>query len=244
MLIFTADEEIGCGGARRMLEQPIELDKVGAIVVGEPTANYPLIGHKGIIWAQVETFGVSAHASMPEQGENAISKMARVINDLDRDGLNMPAHPILGKCTHNVGTIKAGSNANLIPNHATIEVDIRTVPGSTNDDALRALQHIVGDEAKVTPTINLESIISDHQDEWVQSCFSIMTPYLGERPEPKGATYATDGSVLKSMLGNPPTIILGPGEPSMAHKTDEFCSMQKLQTSVEIYSEIANSWCL
>ena len=93
VLIFTADEEVGCGGAKHLVTQPFNVEKAGAIVVGEPTSNYPLIGHKGILWAQVETSGVSAHASMPEQGENAISKMAQIINRIDAHGLNPPTHP-------------------------------------------------------------------------------------------------------------------------------------------------------
>ena len=42
---------------------------------------------------------------------------------------------------------------------------------------------------------------------------------------------------------NPPTIILGPGEPEMAHKTDEFCFLSKIDLAVEANSEIARRWC-
>jgi succinyl-diaminopimelate desuccinylase len=51
----------------------------GAIVIAEPTANYPYIGHKGLAWFEIETQGVTAHGSMPELGDNAIVKMAKVI---------------------------------------------------------------------------------------------------------------------------------------------------------------------
>ena len=243
VLIFTADEEIGCGGAIHLVKQPFNVEQAGAIVVGEPTANYPLIGHKGIIWAQVETRGISAHASMPEQGENAISKMAQIINKIDAEGLGSPTHPVLGKGTHNVGTIQAGSNPNLIPNRALMQVDIRTVPGQANDEALAALRHLVGSAATVKPTVNLEAVVTDHEDEWVQSCYEMLTPVLGERPEPRAASFMTDASLLKPALGNPPTIVLGPGEPEMAHKTDEYCSIEKLEVSVDVYLQIAKSWC-
>ena len=49
------------------------------IVVAEPTANYPYVGHKGLAWYEVETHGVTAHGSMPEVGDNAIVKMAKAI---------------------------------------------------------------------------------------------------------------------------------------------------------------------
>ncbi|MEM7209177.1 MAG: M20 family metallopeptidase [Pseudomonadota bacterium] len=243
VLIFTADEEVGCAGSQLLVKEPMGFDQAGAIVVGEPTGNYPLIGHKGIIWAQVETHGVSAHASMPEQGDNALSKMAKIIARIDEHGLGIPEHPILGGGTHNVGTLQSGSNPNLVPNHACMGIDIRTVAGQSNDDVLHALKHLVGNDADVTPTVNLESVMTDHEDEWVQSCFDITEPVLGKRPKPKGATYVTDASILKPALGNPPTIILGPGEPTMAHKTDEYCDIDKLDKSIDVYHEIAHRWC-
>jgi succinyl-diaminopimelate desuccinylase len=49
--------------------------------------------------------------------------------------------------------------------------------------------------------------------------------------------------VLTPAYGNPPTIILGPGEPEMAHKTDEFCHLSKIEWAIEAYTEIARTWC-
>src|SRR6185503_15229519 len=81
VLVITAGEEIGCEGARYLADKKL-LDRAGAIVVAEPTANYPYVGHKGLAWFEVETTGVTAHGSMPEEGENAIIKMSQVIADL------------------------------------------------------------------------------------------------------------------------------------------------------------------
>ena len=50
--------------------------------------------------------------------------------------------------------------------------------------------------------------------------------------------YLTDGSVLQSGYGDVPTIILGPGQPEMAHQTDEFCYVDNLEQAVEIYKNI------
>ena len=70
-----------------------------------------------------------------------------------------------------------------------------------------------------------------------------MEKYLNERPVACGVTYFTDGSVLTPAFGNPPTIILGPGELTMAHKTDEFCYISKIENITEAYREIAQKWC-
>jgi hypothetical protein len=67
--------------------------------------------------------------------------------------------------------------------------------------------------------------------------------HLKERPVPRGTTYFTDASVLTPAFGNPPTVIIGPGESSMAHKTDEFCYISKIEAATEAYLEIAKKWC-
>jgi succinyl-diaminopimelate desuccinylase len=78
-LIITASEETGSQGAYHLAKLGDKLGKVGTLVVGEPTANYPILAHKGSLWLEARTTGVTAHGSMPEQGVNAIYKAVQVI---------------------------------------------------------------------------------------------------------------------------------------------------------------------
>jgi succinyl-diaminopimelate desuccinylase len=43
-------------------------------------------------------------------------------------------------------------------------------------------------------------------------------------------------------MGNIPALILGPGESAMAHKTDEYCVVSRIEEAVELYAEIARQW--
>ena len=61
-------------------------------------------------------------------------------------------------------------------------------------------------------------------------------------PEPRTAPYFTDASVLTPAFGNPPTIILGPGEAGKAHQTDEYCAVDRIQAATEIYAALAAKW--
>lgn len=54
--------------------------------------------------------------------------------------------------------------------------------------------------------------------------------------------YFTDASLLLPALGDPPCIILGPGEPSMAHQTDEYCLLSRLAEAEQLYGDIIRDW--
>jgi len=142
-----------------------------------------------------------------------------------------------------VGTITGGLSINCVPDQAAIGIDIRTIPGMTNSGVCQELESYLGEEVKIESVIDVGSVASDPQNEWVQEVFSILEPYLAEKPVPRSATYFTDASVLTPALGNPPTTILGPGEPALAHKTNEFCYIDKIEEATEVYGEIAKRWC-
>lgn len=243
MLILTAGEETCCQGAYHLASLDNALGEVGAIVVGEPTANYPWIGHKGAVRYEIRTKGITAHASMPEQGVNAVYKAAQAILKLQDFDFQVDSHSILGKPTLNIGTIYGGININSVPDLCAIGIDIRTIPGQNHSEICQKLQTFLGDEVEIKLLNEAQSIATDERNEWIQSVFEIVEPYLKTRPIAKGATFFTDASVLTPAFGHPPTVILGPGEPEMAHKTNEFCHLSKIEESMEIYMKIAEKWC-
>lgn len=242
-LVITAGEETGCQGAHYLAELGNVLGKAGAIVVGEPTSNYPLVGHKGALWLEAYTNGVTAHGSTPEQGVNAIYKAAHAITRLQKYNFNVLPHPVLGLPTLNIGTVSGGININSVPDRAVIGIDIRTIPGQGNNRVYEELQLYLGEEVELKPIVDVGGISTDPQHNWVQQVFEVMERFLHERPLVRGATYFTDASILASAFDNPPTVILGAGELTMAHRTDEFCYISKIEDAVEAYIEIAKKWC-
>ena len=242
-LVLTAGEENGCQGAEYLAGLDSVLGRAGALVVGEPTANYPVIGHKGAFWLEAVATGVTAHGSMPDEGVNAIYKAARAIARLEAFDFQIDPHPVLGAPTLNVGTINGGININSVPDRTTFTLDLRLVPGQSIEQAHRQLQDLLGDEVDLVRLTAAPAIASDPQNEWVQQVYTMLEAHLGERPVPRAVTYFTDASALTAAFGGPPTIILGPGEPDMAHKTDEYCHLSRIETATQIYEEIARRWC-
>jgi succinyl-diaminopimelate desuccinylase len=243
VLVITAGEEVGCEGARFLADRKL-LGRAGAIVVAEPTANYPYVGHKGLAWFEVETLGVTAHGSMPEVGDNAIVKMARVIGDLEGFRFPVEHHAVMGKPTLNIGTIRGGLNTNSVPDEARITLDTRTVPGIDHVHLCRSLEALLAPRgARVRRIVDTPPLFTEADDEWVQEVFEACAPALGARPTPRTITFSTDGADLKRGFGGPPAVILGPGEPTLAHQTDEWCSINRLEQSVDLFRTLMRRWC-
>ncbi len=243
VLVLTAAEEGGCIGSAQLARLPGLLGRAGAMVVGEPTSNYPLVGHKGSIKLHAHFRGVSAHGSMPQLGDNAIYKAARAIASLESFAFGAEPHAVMGAPTLNVGTVEGGSGVNLVPDAARIGVDIRTVPGMDHAALLERLASLVGEGASLDVFSNLEPVWTAPDAEWVQRVFEICQPVLGAAPEARTAPYMTDAANLLKVYAGAPTVVLGPGEAGMAHQTDEYCSLERIRQSVAIYEAIIRDWC-
>jgi succinyl-diaminopimelate desuccinylase len=242
VLVLTAAEEGGCIGSQHLARTQL-LGRAGALVVGEPTSNFPFVGHKGSLKFHAKFRGVSAHGSMPELGVNAIYKAAQAVSKLEGFDFGVEPHPVMGGPTVNVGTFEGGQGVNMVPDEASIGVDIRTVAGMDHKALLSRLKDLLGKEAELDVFSDMNAVWTEPGREWVQRVFEICARHLGERPAAKTASYNTDaGNLLKVYVGAP-AVVLGPGEPQLAHQTDEYCSLARIGESVAIYEELIRDWC-
>ena len=242
-LVLCAAEETGCEGALALTRTAGALGDAGALLVAEPTTNYPCVAHKGVVWLDALAEGRTAHGSMPHLGDNAIHKLARAITRLDGFAFDVPTHALLGDPTLNIGTVTGGININSVPDRARAGLDVRTVPGLDADDVAAQLAAAAGDEVRLETRLALDAVDTDPSDAWVQDVFAIMGPLAGETPEPRGLAYFTDAAALVPAYGTPPAIICGPGDADQAHRTDESCSVSALEAAAQGFFEIARRWC-
>lgn len=243
IFVITAGEERGCMGANFLARQAGVLGEAGAILVAEPTANRPLNGHKGVLWVEGRATGVTAHGSMPEQGENAVYKAARVIGKLEKLRLEEGHALKAGLPTLNVGWFHGGMNINSIPDEAKFGLDIRMVPGLTSTDVLNTLHELGSEDVMFEKLGYSDPVYTEPSDPWYTDVCNVMADITGERHEPALATYFSDAAALTKAYGYPPAIILGPGEPEMAHQTDEFCYVHRIEEARAAYVEIIRRWC-
>ncbi|STR39138.1 acetylornithine deacetylase [Klebsiella michiganensis] len=240
VLLITGGEETGCDGARALIASAT-LPDVGALIVGEPTANYPAIGHKGALWLRCETRGKTAHGAMPELGINAIYLAADALGKIQHFSPGA-AHPLMKQPTLNVGRIEGGLNINSVPDRTRFDVDIRSAPNLQHATIRQRLTTLLGESVTVSTLVDLPAVLSREDHAWIKQVYQRCQPLHAKPIEPRVVPYFTDASLLLPALADPPCIILGPGEPSMAHQTDEYCLLSRLEEAEQLYGDIIRDW--
>jgi len=137
IVAIVADEEYASLGADAVVKEWT----ADAAVVAEPTDLAIGIGHKGFEWVLVETHGIAAHGSRPDDGVDAILMMGRVLGELDaleRAFMAGPPHSLLGRPSLHASLIGGGRELSTYPDRCTLSIERRTVtgegPGSRGGD--------------------------------------------------------------------------------------------------------------
>ncbi|MEU2777120.1 M20 family metallopeptidase [Streptomyces sp. NPDC007162] len=244
-IILSAAEETGALGVRH-LQTTLRNCRSGPLLIAEPTANALVHGHKGALWLEARASGITAHSSTPHLGDNALYKLARAVTRLETFTFREAdtPHSIMGTPTLNVGTFHAGLNPNSVPDQARATIDVRTVPGQSHSDVVARLAQHAGPDITLTPFLDLPPVWTEPDDEWARQANHIVSDIIGSTTsQARAATYFTDAAILTPLLGSVPTLICGPGQPELAHATDEWCSVTRLQESSMIHERIIQHWC-
>src|SRR5215218_3596722 len=130
-LVLTADEEVGCLGAKRLAEsKPF---RARHAVVGEPTSLQPVRAGKGYCLADVTVRGREGHSAYPALGASAVMRAARLVTRVERiaEELKSDGHDSFDppQTTLNVGVIQGGTAKNIIAGECRFTLEWRPVPG-------------------------------------------------------------------------------------------------------------------
>ena len=210
-------------------------------IVGEPTSLEIVHVTRGNLWLTLTAAGRAAHASQPELGDNAILKLTRALDTMDQHltkELATYTHPILGHTSLNVGTIKGGSIPNIVPEHATAQLDIRTTPAIfETGGAIRVVKEFI---AKHDLPVTLK-----HSDENPPMEVPADNPWIlkmqAANPTSRavGAPWFSDAAHLAN--AGIPAICVGPGNIHQAHTKDEFIKIADLEEGVVYFQRLIES---
>lgn len=235
LLVLSAAEESGCQGVAHLVEH-MELPTGGPLLVAEPTGNRVATGHKGALWLRLDATGVAAHGSRPDLGVNAITALARTAVALSDAGLP-GSHPVMGPVTANVGTLSGGVQTNLVPDSASMTVDIRLVPGVTAAETIAHVQSLSAPDVTVTVLLDRAAVYSDPH-----APFAALVSRVAATAPHAPLTYFTDASILAETMGCAETVFLGPGEAEAAHTVEESCAVDAIYRATQIYDDVITAY--
>lgn len=222
-LLMTSDEEIGGLGAAQAAAELSLGAEPALVVIPEATDNKFSRGHRGAAWYTVTAHGRSAHGSTPSEGVNAISLLSEhVISRLGSIPVNVDDY--LGPDTVNLGMISGGQAPNMVPDHAELTLDFRTVAGASE---IRGWLGELPESISVAETFDLPSLRTD-----------AVPPVLDYVEQLGPLPYFTDGAMLSPLTGRAPIVIWGPGGGDQMHTVDEVLSVASFEQAVADFQRV------
>ncbi len=227
-LICSVDEEDFMRGS----EAAIDAGWVGSrewVLDTEPTDGQIQVAHKGRTWFEIEMAGVTAHASQPWKGADAVAAMAEVACSLRRTFATLPLHEELGPSTITFGQIEGGYRPYVVPDHAKVWVDMRLTPPTDTAAATRMVeQAIVAAEAAVPGCHGSYTVTGDRPA--IERDPPL--PFYALKRAADDVTDAdttvgfftgyTDTAVIAGKTGNRNCMSYGPGSLALARKPNEY----------------------
>jgi len=238
-LALSYDEEIGCIGVRSLVDVLAAAPHRPAMcIVGEPTSLAVATGHKGKLALRATCTGEEGHSALAPLAMNALhlamdfawavrAKQAEIVKSGRRDGdYDIPY------TTLHIGRINGGEALNIVPNHATVDFEIRNL---AEDNAHEILADLKQSADKIV-------IAANHPAAKIDITEIFAYPGLGTAPDARvvnfvksltGANstikvaFGTEGGLFDQQL-DIATVICGPGSMAQGHKPDEFVTLTQL----------------
>ena len=214
-VLFLVGEEAGSDGARAANRLPATSR---FLINGEPTESRLASGAKGSLRVTLRTEGREAHSAYPHLGQSAIEPLIDLLPGLR--SLELPRDPQLGETTVNIGVIRGGSAANVIPAHAEAELMVR----------------LVGDVAPVREAI--ERWVANRAQIEYGSHIPAQRFHTVPGFETAAMAYTSDIPLL-GRWGTP--LLFGPGSIHVAHTPHEAIDVNELRASVDVYERLART---
>jgi acetylornithine deacetylase len=241
-LALSYDEEIGCMGVRSLIDQLADAPvKPRFCIVGEPTGMQVATGHKGKVALRATCRGREGHSALAPLALNALhlagdflGAVRRVQAEVAATGLRDGDYDVPYTTLH-VGKMSGGVQVNIVPNHAVLDFEIRSLAGEDVAGLIRRLES------------EAEAIVGPLQGEFPEAAITVERlwdyPGLGTPSDAevvrfvKGLTgangtmkvaFGTEGGLFDARLGVP-TVICGPGSMAQGHKPDEWVAVEQLE---------------
>ena len=244
-LIFTADEEIGLRGAKRLAEaKPL---RVRYSIVGEPTSLQPIRAGKGYSLAEVTVKGREAHSAYPSLGASAVFRAARLINRLEELAVQLKEdqHEAFDPpyTTLNVGLINGGSAKNVLAGECRFTLEWRPIPTQSSQHLLNLLNIAIQEEKVGDADFQCEVDANRADAGFETDANSVLIRTLESLTGRESGTVAFGTEGAQMMALGAESVVIGPGDIREAHRTGEFVPVSELEKCAAVLRQSAMELC-
>ncbi|MGB5847124.1 MAG: YgeY family selenium metabolism-linked hydrolase [Ignavibacteriaceae bacterium] len=226
--------------------------KPDCVIVTEPTNLNIYRGHRGRMEIEVSFFGLSAHGSAPERGENAIYMASRTALEIEKLNDKLADDPFLGKGSVTISEFVSSSpSLCAVSDFAKIHLDRRLTWGEDKELALNEIKNIVeGMNAKVellqyeeTAYTGLKYGMEKYYPTWkieedhsvIQNGVKTFKELFNQEPVVDKWTFSTNGVTINGIY-KIPVIGFGPGNEELAHAPNEKVLIEHLVKASAFYA--------
>jgi len=247
LIAAVADEEYGSLGTTDLIRRV----KVDGAIVTEPTALEVCLAHKGYLWIDIEITGRAAHGSKFEQGIDANMKMGLFLarlSLLERDLRARTPHPLVGPPSLHAALLSGGSGLSTYAASSKVQIERRTIPGETEQQAVGEIQAIVDGlaaedpdfRATVRPFFVRNPFEVAPDAAIVQAIDAAVAKVRGKAPVHFGDTPWMDAALLQE--AGVETVVCG-ATGAGAHADVEWVDLNSVIELAEILAEAAVIYC-
>ena len=244
-LVFTADEEIGCLGAKRLAEARALRARYS--IVGEPTSLQPVRAGKGYCLAEIIVRGREGHSAYPALGASAIFRAARLITRIEQiaEELKQEQQAVFEPpyTTLNVGLINGGTAKNIIAGQCRFTLEWRPIPGQRAEHVLDLVKAAIATEQAADADFACELNVIRLDEGMETPPASPLVRLLEEEAGRQAGTVAFGTEAPQMIELGAQAVILGPGDIRVAHRTGEFVPVAELDACVRILSRAIEHFC-
>lgn len=250
-------QEEDCDGLGLQYALENTIKDVSFVCLGECTDLDLYRGHRGRMEIKVKSRGRSCHGSAPERGDNAIYKMNRLIEDLEKLNERLHMDEFLGKGTLAVTHIQCDTpSLCAVPDGCEIHIDRRLTFGEDKELAISQIKELSSFDSESmeiyipnydTPSYKKKSLTQEcYFPTWaleenhplvVAGANAIKNVRRQENPVISKWVFSTNGVSSMGRLGIP-TIGQGPGQEEDSHTTNDRVKIDDLVVSMAFYGAL------
>ena len=244
-LVFTADEEVGCLGAKRLAAARPFCARYA--IVGEPTSLQPMRAGKGYSLAEITVHGREAHSAYPAIGESANFRAAHLIIAIETIAKNLQEERQAGfdppYTSLNIGILKGGTAKNVIAGDCYFTLEWRPIPNQKSDLVLDRVRSAVAELRKQDPEFSCEINAARADESFETRADSPLVQLLEETSGRQSGTVAFGTEAPQMISLGAESVVFGPGDIRVAHRTGEFVPVDELENCVEILKSAITRLC-